>query len=97
MIKEVEDLLKENKVDHTRLQKLGLEYRFISDYLTGLLTIGEFKEKLYFAICHYAKRQKTWFKNNKELKDKIIWFNTQDENYQEKIFENIEKFIQTSI
>ncbi len=93
MIQEVENLLNENKVDHTRLQKLGLEYKFISDYLTGLLTIDEFKEKLYFAICHYAKRQKTWFKNNKELKDKIVWFYTQDEKYQEKV----EKFIQTSI
>jgi tRNA dimethylallyltransferase len=93
MIKEVEDLLKENKVDHTRLQKLGLEYKFISDYLTGLLILTEFKEKLYFAIIHYAKRQKTWFKNNKELKEKIVWFDTKDENYQKKV----EKFIQTSI
>ncbi len=93
MIQEVENLLKENKVDHTRLQKLGLEYKFISDYLTGLLTVDDFKEKLYFAIIHYAKRQKTWFKNNKELKDKIVWFDTQDEKYQEKV----EKFIQTSI
>lgn len=93
MIEEVENLLKENKVTHERLQKLGLEYKFISDYLTGVLTIGEFKEKLYFAIIHYAKRQKTWFRNNKELKDKITWFDTQDKNYQEKIKE----FIQTSI
>lgn len=93
MIEEVENLLKENKVDHDRLQKLGLEYKFISDYLTGVLSIDEFKEKLYFAICHYAKRQKTWFKNNKELKDKILWFDTKDEDYQEKI----EKFIHSSI
>lgn len=93
MIKEVEDLLKENKINHNRLQKLGLEYRFISDYLTGLLTINKFKEKLYFAICHYAKRQKTWFKNNKELKEKIVWFDTSDENYQN----DVEKFIQISI
>lgn len=97
MIKEVEDLLKENKVDHTRLQKLGLEYKFISDYLTGILSIDEFKEKLYFAIIHYAKRQKTWFKNNKELKEKIVWFNTQDENYQEVIENSLEKFIHSSI
>lgn len=85
MIKEVEYLLKENKVDHTRLQKLGLEYKFISDYLTDILTIDEFKEKLYFSTIHYAKRQKTWFRNNKELKDKITWFGIKDENHQEKI------------
>lgn len=93
MIQEVENLLKENKITHERLQKIGLEYKFISDYLTDMLTMDEFKEKLYFGIIHYAKRQKTWFKNNKELKDKIIWFDTQDQDYQEKI----KRFIQTSI
>jgi len=92
MIEEVENLLKENKITHERLQKLGLEYKFISDYLTGILTLDEFKEKLYFAICHYAKRQKTWFKNNKELKEKIVWFDTKNDYISE-----VEKFIQTSI
>ncbi len=85
MIQEVENLLKENKITHEKLQKLGLEYKFISDLLTGILTMNEFKEKLYFAICHYAKRQKTWFRNNKELKEKIVWFNTQDEEFENKI------------
>ncbi len=90
MIQEVENLLSENKVTHERLQKLGLEYKFISDYLTGLLTLDEFKEKLYFSIIHYAKRQKTWFTNNKDLKEKITWFEPND-------ISSIEKFIQTSI
>ena len=92
MIQEVETLLKENKVDHARLQKLGLEYKFISDYLTGLLTQDEFKEKLYIAICRYAKRQKTWFKNNKELKEKTVWFDTKNDYISE-----VEKLIQNSI
>lgn len=93
MVAEVEQLLRDKKITHARLQKLGLEYRFISDLLTGILTLEEFKEKLYFAIIQYAKRQKTWFINNKELKEKIVWFDTRDENY----ISNIEKFIQTSI
>lgn len=93
MIVEVENLLKENKVTHERLQKLGLEYKFISDLLTGILTIDEFKQKLYFAIIHYAKRQKTWFKNNKELKDKVIWFDTKDEGFEDKV----KKIIHSSI
>lgn len=93
MIKEVEDLLKENKVDYTRLQKLGLEYKFISDYLTGILTMEKFKEKLYFAIIHYAKRQKTWFKNNKELKDKVIWFDIQDNGFENKVQKEVGEFV----
>jgi tRNA dimethylallyltransferase len=100
MIEEVENLLKENKINHTKLQKLGLEYKFISDYLTGLLTIEEFKEKLYFAICHYAKRQKTWFKNNKNLnsdENHVDWFDIQDKDIEEKIFNKTDSFIHSSI
>ncbi len=96
MIKEVEDLLKENKATHERLQKLGLEYKFISDYLTGHLTMGEFKEKLYFAICHYAKRQKTWFKNNKNLNNDINhinWFDIMNKDYSDKVLKKVELFI----
>lgn len=93
MIKEVEDLLRENKINHERLQKLGLEYKFISDYLQGVLTIDEFKEKLYFAICHYAKRQKTWFKKSKNHVD---WFDIQNKNYISEVFEKIKLFITPS-
>ena len=90
MIKEVEDLLKDEKINHQRLQKLGLEYKFISDYLTGVLTLNEFKEKLYFAICHYAKRQKTWFKN---VKSEVNWFDIQNQNYIKEVFEKVRLFI----
>ncbi len=38
MIEEVENLLKQKEITHEKLQKLGLEYRFISEYLTGVLT-----------------------------------------------------------
>jgi len=96
MIKEVEDLLKDNKINHERLQKLGLEYKFIDDYLTGLLTFEEFKEKLHLASCHYAKRQKTWFKNNKNLNsdtNHIEWFDVQDKSFEDKILDEIGKFI----
>lgn len=100
MIEEVEKLLKENKMNHNKLQRLGLEYKFISDYLTGLLTIDEFKERLYIAICHYAKRQKTWFKNNTNLNNKdnhVDWFNIQDINFEKNIFKKVDDFIHSSI
>ncbi len=96
MIKEVEDLLKDNKINHEKLQKLGLEYKFISDYLQGYLTIDQFKEKLYFAICHYAKRQKTWFKNNKNLNNDINhinWFDIINKDYFDEVLNLIKNFI----
>jgi tRNA dimethylallyltransferase len=39
-----------------------LEYKFLSLYLHNKLTKAELMEQLYLAICHYAKRQMTWFR-----------------------------------
>ncbi len=61
MVQEVEKLLQEG-ASHEWLQKIGLEYRFISLYLQNKLTYEEMKQKLFFAIWHYAKRQITFLK-----------------------------------
>lgn len=53
-----------------RMEELGLEYRYISRYLRGLLTKEEMLAKLQTEIYRYGKRQLTWFKRNK----KIHWF-----------------------
>jgi tRNA dimethylallyltransferase len=68
MIEEVENLSK-NGVSFEWMEKIGLEYRWISRYLQNKVSLEEMKEKLYFDIIHYAKRQMTWLKRNKE----IIW------------------------
>lgn len=67
MIQESEHLLSLGLLTHERMQKLGLEYKFISDLLQKQITLEEFKEKLFFAIWHYAKRQRTWFRKNKDI------------------------------
>lgn len=72
MIKEVEKLSNPpagGGVSFEWMEKIGLEYRWISRYLQGKIALNEMKEKLYFDIIHYAKRQMTWLKRNKE----IIW------------------------
>lgn len=73
MIKEVCQLLKQG-VNHERLQRFGLEYRWISQYLylDGKQTLDQMKTGLLKAIYQYAKRQMTWFKRNKD----IIWVST---------------------
>jgi len=68
MLREVEQLRK-NGVSYKRLDALGLEYRYVSRYLQGLITKEEMIEVLKREIWRYAKRQKLWFKRNKE----IIW------------------------
>ena len=52
------------------LYKLGLEYRFIAQYLTGEIPRYEdMVEQLGNAIKKFAKRQMTWFRRD----PRIIW------------------------
>ena len=51
-----------------RMRELGLEYRYMALYLQGKITKAEMVEKLNSEIYHYAKRQLTWFKRDKEIK-----------------------------
>lgn len=70
MIEEVKKL-NENGVSWERLEKFGLEYRWLARFLQNKISKEEMQEKLYFDIIHYAKRQMTWLKRNKE----IVWKN----------------------
>ena len=66
MIKEAQQLHK-NGLSWKRFRELGLEYRFCADLLTKKISHEKFSEQLYYAIIHYAKRQRTWFKKNKAI------------------------------
>jgi len=50
-----------------RMENLGLEYRYLSRYLRGMITKQEMLAELEMEICHYAKRQMTWFKRDKRI------------------------------
>lgn len=67
IIREVKKLHK-NGVSWKRLFELGLEYRYASLYLRGKLDYKLITTQLQTAIWHYAKRQMTWFKKNKEIR-----------------------------
>lgn len=58
MIDEVRGLLE--KVTADQLRYYGLEYRFVTDYVTERLGYEEMKEQLEIAIHQFAKRQMTW-------------------------------------
>jgi tRNA dimethylallyltransferase len=72
MVKEVKQLHNQG-VSWQKLDDFGLEYRFISLYLKGELSKEEMLTQLEIAIWHYAKRQMTWFKRDKEIK----WLNNE--------------------
>ena len=69
MIEEVQGLM-DAGVSTEFLYKLGLEYRFIAQYLNGEISSREeMVELLGTAIKQFAKRQMTWFRRDKE----ILW------------------------
>ena len=61
MIDEVKQLM-ENGLSPEELQYYGLEYRYITCYLTGDLNRNDMTQKLRSAIHQFAKRQDTWFR-----------------------------------
>lgn len=61
MIQEVKQLL-DKGVSVEDLIYYGLEYKYISLYITGKLNYNEMIEKLNISIHQFAKRQETWFR-----------------------------------
>ena len=66
MIKEARNLKKQG-LPWKRFYELGLEYRFLADYLRGRLSKKEVLARLEKAIQQYARRQMVWFKRNKKI------------------------------
>lgn len=75
MLREIQKLHR-NGVSWKRMEMLGLEYRYGALYLQGKLNKEEMLEKLNTEIWHYAKRQKTWFKRDKNT----IWIDPRNKN-----------------
>ena len=61
MVEEVEGLL-EDGIPAEDLIYYGLEYKFLTEYITGKLTYAEMVHSLEIAIHQFAKRQMTWFR-----------------------------------
>ncbi|TSC59661.1 MAG: tRNA delta(2)-isopentenylpyrophosphate transferase [Parcubacteria group bacterium LiPW_15] len=66
LIKEVEHL-HEKGLSFKRMEALGLEYRYISRFLRGILTRKQMEEELSREIFKFAKRQNTWFKKDNSI------------------------------
>ena len=66
MIDEVKGLM-EQGVSTEFLTKLGLEYRYITEYLLGRWTYEQMLDELSRAIKRFAKRQMTWFRKEENL------------------------------
>ena len=72
MVDEVKALLDEG-IPAEDLIYYGLEYKFLTEYLTGQLTYDEMFSRLEIAIHQFAKRQMTWFRGMERRGFKINW------------------------
>ena len=72
MIAEVETLLK-NGIAPENLVYYGLEYKFVTMFVTGQISYDYMFEKLNTAIHQFAKRQMTWYRRMEKNGVKIHW------------------------
>jgi tRNA dimethylallyltransferase len=72
MIEEVRRLLAQGLTPEDLIY-YGLEYKYITLYLTGELNYEEMTTQLEIAIHQFAKRQMTWFRGMERRGFKIHW------------------------
>lgn len=72
LVKEVKNLQEKYSKFPTAMQGLG--YKEVVEYLENKIFYDEMVEKIKQESRHYAKRQLTWFRKNKD----IVWLNSED-------------------
>jgi len=72
MIDEVKALLDEG-IPAEDLIYYGLEYKFVTEYITGKTSYDAMYSRLEIAIHQFAKRQMTWFRGMERRGFKINW------------------------
>ncbi len=76
MIEEVKHLLDEGLTPEDLIY-YGLEYKYITLYLTGKLDYESMVQKLNIAIHQFAKRQMTWFRKMEKEGITIQWIDSE--------------------
>ena len=72
LVEEVERLLASG-ITAEQLIYYGLEYKYVTLFLTGALTRSEMEKSLEIAIHQFAKRQMTWFRGMERRGVDIKW------------------------
>ena len=72
MIEEVSALLHQG-LRPEQLTYYGLEYKYLTLYITGQMERERMESELYFSICQFAKRQRTWFRKMEREGCPIHW------------------------
>jgi len=89
MIKEVKGLLAAG-VPADNLIRLGMEYKFITEYVIGKISYDKMVSLLQTAIHQLAKRQMTWFRGMERRGLQLHWLDRGDRN---EAYRLIEEFL----
>ncbi len=87
MVEEIENL-HNNGVSWERLDFLGLEYRYVAEYLQGKTNFQEMRDKLLIKIRQFAKRQDIWFRKMEREGHVIHWLPEGDFEQGKKLVED---------
>ena len=88
MIEEVQQLHATGACSWEKMNYFGLEYRYVSLYLRGLLDYHSMLQQLNTKIHQFAKRQETWFRRMERQGVFIHWL--EDPSY-EKLLQQLER------
>ncbi len=81
MIGEVKNL-HQNGLSFERLRELGIEYKYVTEYLEEKISKEEMLSQIEIKSRQYARRQMTWLRRNKD----IVWVDkTKVENIEDMI------------
>lgn len=90
MIEEVQHLI-DSGIKPEDLIYYGLEYKYVTLYITGKLSFQEMFDQLEISIHQFAKRQMTWFRGMEKRGIKIHWLDAME--YPD---ENVKKILEIS-
>lgn len=93
MIDESKVLLDQGILTYSRMEELGLEYKYIAKFLKGeIATQEELIEILSLKIGQFAKRQETWFRREKN----VVWFDISEPNFYERVEKDVRDWYNTN-
>lgn len=72
MVDEIQQLI-DGGVPPENLIYYGLEYKYVTEYVVGIISYDEMFTRLEIAIHQFAKRQMTWFRGMERRGFKIHW------------------------
>ncbi len=79
-------MIKDSGISYKRMRNLGLEYRYLADFLQNKIDKKRLFELIEQGDLQYAKRQMTWFKRDQNIK----WFGI---NQKKEIIGEIKNFL----